>query len=331
MILVGNDDPPFKGIYFLYSYDFPFLCFWYISTMPYEIHTLDLLYQDTPETIGSYLILGQSAPILIETGPASTLSNLKQALKPFNLKLSDIKHVFLTHIHLDHSGAAGWLANEGAQLYVHSVGAPHLIDPTKLLASAGRIYVGQMDKLWGETIAAPEDKVTAVTDDQIILIDDLEFRAIDTPGHAWHHMAYLLDEHLFCGDSVGNRLSNRPYTVLPAPPPEFKLDVWQKTIKKIQALKPSLLYPTHFGVCTDPATHLEQFSQLLDEASQLVLEQLKLGKEREEIIEIYQAYDIARGKKAGLSDGELAQYIVSNPLHMSVDGITRYWKRKGTV
>lgn len=299
--------------------------------MNYEIHTLDLLYQNTPETIASYLILGGDSPVLIETGPASTLENLKAGLNAHGLALEDVKHVLVTHIHLDHSGAAGWLAQAGAQIYVHHVGARHLVDPSKLLASASRIYLDKMDELWGTTVPAPAERVTAVTDDQRITAGGLTFRAIDTPGHAWHHMAYQLDDVLFAGDAVGNRLNNRPYTVLPAPPPEFKLDVWQETLEKIRAINPATFYPTHFGACTDIDEHLNDFSELLDSASNLVLAQLKAGKSRDEIVEAYIAFDVARGQKSGMSEDEIKQYIVSNPLHMSVDGMIRYWTRKGAV
>ncbi len=303
-----------------------------IRFMALQIHTLDLNYQNTPETIGSYLILGENEPILVETGPASTLSNLKSELDNHNLALEDIKHVFLTHIHLDHSGAAGYLAEAGAQLYVHQVGYPHLVNPDRLLKSATRIYGEEnMAFLWGQTIPAPEEQVTAVEDQQIIQIGDLSFICHDTPGHAWHHMAYQLGDLLFTGDSVGNRLGNRPYTVLPAPPPEFKLDIWQQTLEKIRNLNPTRLYPTHFGEITEPIPHLEMFSQLLNDSSQLVLDELKKGTNRDEIVELYKAFDIKRGQDIGMSDEEIHQYIVSNPLHMSVDGIIRYWTRKGAV
>lgn len=297
--------------------------------MSYSIHTLDLFYQNTPETIAAYLILGDDEPILIESGPASTLENLRTAVSKYGLSLSDIKHLLLTHIHLDHSGAAGWLAEKGTQLYVHKVGAPHLIDPTKLLNSAARIYVGQMETLWGKTVPAPAEKVTAVSDGDEIKVGNLTFRCIDSPGHAWHHMAYQLDDTLFSGDSLGNRLNNRPYTVLPAPPPEFKLDIWQQTLDKLSKLKIQTAYPTHFGAIEDPSAHIDNFSQLLTELAHLVLEELKAGKSREEIIERYKAYDLERGRTLGMSQQELEQYVTSNPLHMSVDGITRYWTRKG--
>lgn len=302
-----------------------------IFGMSYTIHTIDLLYQDTPETIAAYLILGADAPILIETGPASTLENLKAGLANHNLVLEDIKHVLVTHIHLDHSGAAGYLAQAGAQVYAHFVGAPHLIDPSKLLASAGRIYLDQMDTLWGTTVAAPAARVTAVEDQQKLTFGDLTVTCHDTPGHAWHHMAYQLDDILFSGDALGNRLNERPYTVLPAPPPEFKLDVWLETLSKIRAINPAIAYPTHFGSFTNIPSHIEQFESLLHDASNFVLARLKNGRSRDDIVEAYKAWDFERGKNAGMNEAELHQYITSNPLHMSVDGITRYWKRKGAV
>lgn len=299
--------------------------------MDYSIHTLDLHYQNTPETIASYLIIGPEAPILIETGPASTLDALKASLATHNVTLADIEHVLVTHIHLDHSGAAGWLARQGANIFVHHVGARHLIDPTKLLASASRIYLEKMASLWGKTVAAPADRVTAVEDNATLSIGGLSFKTHDTPGHAWHHMAYQLDDVLFAGDALGNRLGARPYTVLPAPPPEFKLDVWLSSLAKIRAVKAALAYPTHFGPFSDVDEHIDQFGHLLNEAAHFVLEQMKTGQTRDQIVDAYGEWDINRGKALDIGEKDLQKYVVSNPIHMSVDGIMRYWTRKGAI
>lgn len=299
--------------------------------MHYKIHTLDLLYQNIPETIAAYLVLGGDAPILIECGPASTLNTLKKELLRFGVTLNDIKHVLVTHIHLDHAGAAGWLAETGAQIYVHMVGMPHLINPSKLLASARQIYQDKMDLLWGKTIPVLPQRVTAVEDGQALRFGDLTIRAVDTPGHAWHHMAYQLSDVLFAGDAVGNRLNGRPFTMLPAPPPEFKLDVWLDTLNKIRRLHSARIFPTHFGEFQNGPEHLDNFEGMLHTATDFILKQADNGLSRDEIVKVYEEYELKRANDAGLSSTERQQYIMSNPLEMSVDGILRYWRKKGKL
>src|SRR5690606_15095706 len=126
-----------------------------------RIVTLDLNFQGRPHAIAAYLIRDADSVVLIESGPGSTLPSLTAGLAAEGLSTRDVTHVLLTHIHLDHAGAAGWLANQGAEIYVHPVGAPHMLNPEKLLASATRIYGDRMDSLWGEFLPVPENKLHA--------------------------------------------------------------------------------------------------------------------------------------------------------------------------
>lgn len=291
-------------------------------------HTLDLHFQGVPETIAAYLFL-EPEPTLIETGPGSTLSNLIAALSTHGLQPSDIRHLLVSHIHLDHAGAAGWWAQQGTTVYVHEVGAPHLIDPSKLLASASRIYGDQMDVLWGETVPAPAKNVVALTDGQVVQIGDLAFEAIDTPGHAWHHMIYGLDDLAFTGDAAGMRLNKRPFADLPAPPPEFKLEVWQATIDKIRQRNFSTIYPTHFGRVDAVTEHLDAFSHLLTDAASFIQVRMAQGMSRGAILADYERWDKERALATGISEADFDKYVTANPLYMSVDGIMRYWHKKG--
>ena len=293
-----------------------------------NIIPLDLNYKDLPQTIASYLVIGPDGPVLVETGPASTLHTLRARLADHGLQTTDIKHVLVTHIHLDHAGAAGWLARDGAQIYVHHVGAPHLVDPSKLLHSAGRIYGDQMDALWGETIAAPADKVTAVNDNEIIEAAGLQFTALNTPGHAWHHHTYRLGDVAFTGDAAGIRISGTDLVDLPAPPPEFKLEVWDKTIDRLLAEDFAAIYPTHYGRVDNPAHQLTELRALMQQAAEFVHGCLLQGLERDEILPLYITLMEDRARAAGLSEYTIRQFDAANPLYMSVDGIMRYWQRK---
>ena len=293
-----------------------------------QITTLDLGFKNLPKTIASYLISGPDGLVLVETGPASTLPHLRAQLAEHGYKSSDIDHVLVTHIHLDHSGAAGWLARDGSQIYVHHVGAPHLIDPSRLLYSAGRIYGGQMDALWGETIAASEEKVTAVYDGDIIDVAGLQFTAIDTPGHAWHHHTYRLDDIAFTGDAAGIHIPGTYLVDLPAPPPEFKLEVWDNTINRLLAENLSAIYPTHFGKVEDPNEQLEQLRTLMHEAAEFVRLRMAENQDRDTITAAYVSWMQDRARASGLSDYTIQQFDAANPLYMSVDGIMRYWQRR---
>ncbi len=168
-----------------------------------RIDTIDLEFQGASNVIASFLIHGPGGPVLVETGPVSTLPTLLARLEERGVRPGDVRDVLVTHIHLDHAGAAGWWAREGARVWVHSVGAPHLVDPGKLLASAKRIYGDRMDALWGEVVAAPADRVIAVDDGAQLEVGGLSITAIDTPGHAWHHHVYRLEDVAFTGDAAG--------------------------------------------------------------------------------------------------------------------------------
>lgn len=293
-----------------------------------KINRLDLNFLSLPETIAAYLLHGPEGHVLIETGPASTLATLREQLAGHGLAPGDLKHVLVTHIHLDHAGAAGYLAQEGADIYVHEVGAPHLVDPSRLLTSAGRIYGDRMDELWGETVAAPAEKVIPVQDGDCIDVAGLQFTAISTPGHAWHHHSYRLGDIAFTGDAAGIRLPATDLVDLPAPPPEFKLEVWQATIDRLLAENFSAIYPTHFGRTEDVRGQLETLRTLMEEAVEFVRLRMVAGEERDTIVAAYIAWSHERMRAKGLSDYAIEQYNAANPLYMSVDGIMRYWQKR---
>jgi len=292
------------------------------------IHTLDLHFQNLGHTIASYLVVGPEGPVLVESGPGSTLENLLEQLAGHGFATADIKHVLVTHIHLDHAGAAGWWAQQGAQVYVHHVGAPHLIDPSKLLASAGRIYGDRMHMLWGETLPAPAEKVTALEDGDIVHVAGLSFQALDTPGHAYHHHVYQLGDIAFTGDAAGIQIPGKFFVDLPAPPPEFNFELWQQSIKRLQMLDLVAIYPTHFGRFEDWRRQLDDLSILMKTAVDFVGEAMAGGQDREEILARYLEEHKARAAAAGMSAEAFEQYELANPHTMSVDGLMRYWRKK---
>jgi glyoxylase-like metal-dependent hydrolase (beta-lactamase superfamily II) len=292
------------------------------------IQTLDLLSQNRSHVIAAFLVQAPKGPVLVETGPGATLSTLKTLLAHHGYTPESIQHVLVTHIHFDHAGAAGWWAQQGAQIYVHHKGAPHLIDPRKLIASATRIYGNQMDSLWGELRPVPAEKITPVYDGDFLEVAGLTFKAIETPGHAGHHHAYRLDEVAFVGDVGGIRLPQSDFINLPSPPPEFDRETWQRSIDRLLAEPLQTIYLTHFGPVSDVKAHLSELRSLLDTATDFIRERMLAGLEREEIIRQYEAWNWQRARDSQVSSALIKSYASSNPLYMSVDGILRYWRKR---
>jgi len=294
-----------------------------------DIYTLDLNFQNVPQAIAAYLIVGPEGPVLIETGPGSTLKNLIAHLANHGFQPTNIKHVLVTHIHFDHAGASGWWAQQGSQVYVHSFGAPHLINPERLISSASRIYGDKMDLLWGDILPAPEKNVTLVNDGDVIQAGGLAFTAIETPGHARHHHVYRLGDIAFTGDAGGIKLPHFPLVDVPAPPPEFDLETWEITIDRLLAENFTAIYPTHFGRIDDVASHFKELKQRLQETAVWVKAKMDAGVERNDLVDQYNEWNRRRAHEAGLNDDAIHQYETANPRYMSVDGIMRYWRKKG--
>jgi glyoxylase-like metal-dependent hydrolase (beta-lactamase superfamily II) len=296
-----------------------------------DIFTLDLNFQGIPETIASYLIPYSQGVILIESGPGSTLAALEHGLSEHGFSFADVSHVLLTHIHLDHAGAAGWLARQGAQIYVHEVGVPHMINPEKLIKSATRIYGDQMKPLWGAFLSVPEDHINSLVGDGVFKINGLSFQHLDTPGHAYHHMAYIFKDTCFSGDVGGVRLPGPPFLRLPTPPPEFHIESWRESIQKLRAARFSRIAPTHFGIFDHAALHLDTLERTLNEVEEWMENTLPIVQEKEALHQPFAQWEVARCAAAGLDEDILHAYSLAMPLGMGADGIWRYWEKFRTT
>jgi glyoxylase-like metal-dependent hydrolase (beta-lactamase superfamily II) len=289
--------------------------------------TLDLNFQGRKQAIASYLIPHSTGVVLVESGPGSTLPALQTALAKNGYTVADVTHVLLTHIHLDHAGAAGWLARQGAEIYVHPVGAPHMLNPEKLLASATRIYGDKMDMLWGEFLSVPEDRLHVAEDVQEIVIGNLRFLPLNTPGHAEHHYVYLFEDICFSGDVGGVRIPGFPYMRIPMPPPELHLEKWRESVKRLKQQKFNHIAPTHFGIFDDPAWQLNELEKDLDAVSRWLDEVMPAEPPIEELRQKFSTWMDEQALASGLSTDVIKAYELANPVGMSADGLQRYWKK----
>jgi glyoxylase-like metal-dependent hydrolase (beta-lactamase superfamily II) len=275
---------------------------------------IDLLHRGRERTIAAYVLDTDDGPALFDCGPATTVPALKAGLADQGLALTDVRHLLLSHIHLDHAGAAGVLVREHPALQVHvsPVGAPHLVAPERLERSARRLYGDTFDELWGELAPVPEANVRVVGD-RVVGLD-----CFPTTGHAEHHVSYLdRDGTLYAGDAAGVRIQPGRFVMPPTPPPEFDLDAWQRSIEEIERRGPERLALIHWGVADDPQRHLTELRLELYEWADFI----RGGAGLEE----FTAYVETELRDAGEDTGH---YDLAMPLWQSYQGLRRWAERQ---
>lgn len=292
-----------------------------------NIITIDLNFQGKTQAIASYLIKHSDGAVLVESGPGSSLPALEAALAKEGLSPRNITHVLLTHIHLDHAGAAGWLSRQGAEIYVHPNGAPHLLNPEKLIASATRIYGDMMDKLWGEFLPVDQDKLKIPNDAEEIVIGNLRFLPVNTPGHAEHHFSYIFEDLCFSGDVGGVRIPGYAYLRAPMPPPELHFGRWRESLARLRSLKFARIAPTHFGIFDDAAWQIDELDKTLASMEKWLEGVMVSDPSIEELRGHFTDWMNNEAREKGLSEDVLRAYSLANPVGMSADGLMRYWKK----
>jgi glyoxylase-like metal-dependent hydrolase (beta-lactamase superfamily II) len=278
---------------------------------------IDLLHQGAERVIGSYLLDTPEGPALFDCGPSSCLDRLKDGLRERGLELTDLRHLLLSHIHLDHAGAAGVLVREHPALQVHvsDVGAPHLVDPTRLEASARRLYGDTFDALWGELAPIPQENVR-IAGQQVLGLD-----CFPTPGHARHHVCYL-DAHgtLYAGDAAGVRIQPDRLVLPPTPPPDFHLEAWNRTLDEIGRRAPKLLVLVHFGVADDPERHLVELRERLGDW---------VGRVEADVTEAEFSQSV-RDDLIAEGEGDVEAYERAMPFWQSYAGLKRYHEQRAS-
>ncbi len=248
--------------------------------------------------------------LIVDPGPASCVETLLDGLE------AEPRALLLTHIHLDHAGASGVLARRFPRLrvYVHEVGAPHLVDPSKLLRSAERLYGDDMERLWGEVAPVPEERITAVTGGERVAALDVVY----TPGHASHHVAYFdrVTGDAFVGDVAGVRIPPDGPTIAPTPPPDVDLEAWQRSLDVVAGRRPERLRMTHFGA-TDAEAGLEAAREAVRRAG----ERSRAG-DREDFLQASSSDLDAVGEDVATRARQAA------PLELQWLGLERYWRKR---
>ena len=292
--------------------------------------TIDLLFRGQPGVVAAYLLTSPGRAALVETGPSSTLPALLAGIERAGVPLESIGEVLITHVHLDHSGAAGLLLRHlpNATLYAHERGVPHLVDPAKLVSSATRIYGSLMGPLWGEVLPVPTGRLVALRDGDTVWAAGRQLEVLYTPGHASHHVAFRMEDgSVFTGDVGGIRLPGCAYVRPPTPPPDLDLELWDASIDRLAALDAPAFYPTHFGRCEGTATHLRELRARLREWEALVLDGLRAGQERAAIATTLQEREDAALLAA--SDPEaVVRYEAAGSYAMNVSGYERYLRKR---
>lgn len=299
---------------------------------------IDTGHVGNPGTIAVFAFrLPRGGFALVESGPGSTQAAVERGLEEAGLDPAELRYLLLTHIHLDHAAAAGGLlANSSdAELIVHQVGARHMVDPSRLMASAERVYGHMLEPLWGRMQPVDDHRVTAVQGEESIDLGGRRVTVLATPGHASHHVSYLLDDGtLFTGDSAGVRLSGAPVVRPALPPPDLDLDVWEDSIARMLEAEPERLVLTHFGPVEGREaadTHLNDVLDRNRQWSQHILEGLRAGESDEELVERMQRLEDEELAAADVLPGIRQRYKVTSDAAMTVTGVKRYFTKRGDV
>ncbi len=269
-----------------------------------EPEVIDVMHLGRARVIGAWRV----GDVLIDPGPSSSVD----ALLP-SLDAAPPRVIALTHIHLDHAGAAGTLARRypHAEVWVHERGAPHMLDPSRLLASAGRLYGEEMQRLWGEFEPVPAERLRVLRGGERLGA----FAVAYTPGHAAHHVAYLHEPsaRVFAGDVAGVRIGGGP-VIAPTPPPDIDLEAWRASLDVIEAWQPRSIAVTHFGAHEDVGAHLAALRAHLDEVEAWAAD----GDEERFVARM-------RERVAGGASGSYGQAL---PAGQSYQGLARYLSKR---
>lgn len=294
------------------------------------ISFIDLDFLGRPHAIAAAAIEAPGRVAIVDPGPSTCLATLELSLQARGIRLADVTHILLTHIHLDHAGSTGTIVrtHPHVRVLVHEKGAPHLIDPSKLVASARRLWPNDMERLWGEVLPVPAAQIDVLHGGERIEAGGRTLEVAYTPGHASHHVSYMdaASGIAFVGDTAGMSVDGG-YVLAPTPPPDIDLDLWRQSIARVDAWSPAMLFLTHFGPIGTPRAHLATLVDHLETMAALVRESLQAPGSDEERSQRF-AEDLRRELRRHMSEGQVAAYELSAPFHLLWLGLARYWRKR---
>jgi glyoxylase-like metal-dependent hydrolase (beta-lactamase superfamily II) len=292
---------------------------------------IDLRFQGQPRVIASAVLAADDGIALVDPGPASCLPALEAGLQALGYGLVDVRALLLTHIHLDHAGAAGTLAARlpGLAVHVHEKGAPHMADPTKLLASATRLYGADMERLWGEFLPVPRANLRVLSGGEVLTWRGRRIEVAYTPGHAVHHVSYLdtADGTAYVGDTAGIHVGY-DYLLPPTPPPDIDVEVWEQSLDRLLAWSPVRLFLTHFGEVGPVPAHLERFRAALRRSAAMVREALAGPGDDAVKIAAFEAHLRADVRRVMPEEAARSTEMAA-PFAQLWMGLARYWRKRG--
>jgi glyoxylase-like metal-dependent hydrolase (beta-lactamase superfamily II) len=294
---------------------------------------IDLHFRGRPQIIATAILHGPAGVALVDPGPGTTLDTLTSALATKGISFDDVRQLLITHIHLDHAGATGTIVEKHPhiEVLVHARGARHLIDPSKLLASAGRLYAENMDRFWGEVKPVDAARIRVLEGGETIAAAGREVKVEYTPGHASHHVSYFdtASRVAFVGDTAGIRRGSGAYVMPPTPPPDIDIEAWRESEKKILAWTPDTLFLTHFGPHQGTGQHLQAMFENIAEWSRIVRRLLAdaslSDEERQRRFTDEVSHDLIRR----VGETEASDYTKAGGLNYSYQGLARYWQKRG--
>jgi glyoxylase-like metal-dependent hydrolase (beta-lactamase superfamily II) len=303
-----------------------------METIARGITYTDLMFIGKPRIIATAVLQSPAGVALVDPGPSTCLDTLRAALLEQGIAISDVRTLLLTHIHLDHAGATGTLVrdNPDIQVYVHERGAPHMVDPAKLLSSAGRLYGDDMDRLWGEFLPVPQDNLQVLRGGERITAADRELEVAYTPGHASHHVSFFDRSSgvAFVGDTAGIRTGADLFAMPPTPPPDIDIDVWKASVALIDRWQAETLFVTHFGPHEEPSAHLAALVEHLDGFAALAKAIAEREATAEERVRLFTS-EARLYLQRHIPEVSAALYDQAAPLSQCWLGLARYWKKRG--
>jgi glyoxylase-like metal-dependent hydrolase (beta-lactamase superfamily II) len=303
-----------------------------MSTLAAGMDYVDLNFLGRPQIIATAVLQSPAGVALVDPGPSTTIDSLRASLEAKGIGIADVRQILLTHIHLDHAGATGSILkmNPAIEVWVHERGAKHMIDPSKLMASAGRLYGDDMERLWAEMVPVPASQVRALQGGERIVAGGRELEVAYTPGHASHHVAYF-DRSAgvaFVGDVAGIRRGSGSYIMPPTPPPDIDLEAWRASADRILEWQPDTLFLTHFGPYRGVRPHFQELFERLEAFSAHVKRLLADSSIDDQERERRFVEEFLNELRRTIGEAEAAQYSRAGRIDYSWQGLARYWRKK---